>query len=96
MERARTGHTDRNISNKIKEHHMDKTDRLFAQNWIGQLKEQHAYRPHPSVGDIPIRYINNRFERVFIEACMEPSVYGDIWRDRQYALLRTPRAYLIV
>lgn len=96
MEEARTRHTDRNISNKIKEHHMDKTDRLFAQNWIGQLKEQHAYRPHSAVGTIPIRIVTNGFDRVFIEACMEPSVYGDIWRDRQDALLRTQRAYLIV
>ena len=75
---------------------MDKTDRLFAQNWIGQLKEQHAYRPHPAVGAIPIRSVINRYDMLFIEACMEPHSYGDIWRDRQDALLRTQRAYLVV
>lgn len=75
---------------------MDKTDRLFAQNWIGQLKELNTTQPHPSVSERSIRTISRRFDHVYIEACMRPTVYNEIWRDRQDALLRTQRAYLIV
>lgn len=75
---------------------MNRTDRLFAQNWIGQLKELNTTQPHPSVWARGIRAINSCYDVVFIEACMRPIAYNEIWRERQDALLRTGRAYLVV